>query len=323
MRVFWALILLLAITGGAVLAISGHWFRSDTERAKTLIASEAAKKERMAIDSMIAAEAASDEYAKKAEADRKTNETKQGTSTTAQQASPAASTPPAPTPTNTTGSGSLQLESPKPTEAAPAVTIGNPLATPEFTTPAKTTATDSGKSATPAPADDAKPYEIEPQKIEHRDDGTLLVDGKFVIKGEGTAEKPYEVTWELLLSAEATFQPKQKSKKIPEAVAMLDDKFVKIGGYVAFPLMVQTPKECLIMLNQWDGCCIGVPPTPFDAIEARLKKAVNGEARYATSGTITGRLGVKPYLTGDWLVGLYLLEDGELDSRAFGGYGGN
>ena len=29
--------------------------------------------------------------------------------------------------------------------------------------------------------------------------------------------------------------------------------------------------EALVMLNQWDGCCIGVPPTPYDAVEVRLR----------------------------------------------------
>ena len=67
------------------------------------------------------------------------------------------------------------------------------------------------------------------------------------------------------------------------------------------------------MLNQWDGCCIGVPPTPFDAIEVGLTEAVMRGPKHSISfGTITGRLKVGPYLIEDWLVGLYLLEEGTL-----------
>ena len=37
--------------------------------------------------------------------------------------------------------------------------------------------------------------------------------------------------------------------------------------------MAESADASLMMLNQWDGCCIGVPPTPYDAIEVKLKEA--------------------------------------------------
>ena len=75
------------------------------------------------------------------------------------------------------------------------------------------------------------------------------------------------------------------------------------------------------MLNQWDGCCIGVPPTPYDAIEATLDKVAVGDARFAVTGAVTGKFGVKPYIVGDWLVGLYTMENGTFNPKTFSGGG--
>ena len=67
------------------------------------------------------------------------------------------------------------------------------------------------------------------------------------------------------------------------------------------------------MLNQWDGCCIGIPPTPYDAIEATLVEAMPAGQRHAINfGTITGRLSVSPYLVENWLVGMYLMDETEV-----------
>ena len=64
------------------------------------------------------------------------------------------------------------------------------------------------------------------------------------------------------------------------------------------------------MLNQWDGCCIGIPPTPYDAIEVSLEKAIPPAQRHSINfGTLTGKLLVSPYLVENWLVGLYLMDD--------------
>ena len=74
--------------------------------------------------------------------------------------------------------------------------------------------------------------------------------------------------------------------------------------------MATDPREMLLMLNQWDGCCIGIPPTPYDAIEVRLTAPPrNRQQRMAYYGSVTGRLSVEPYLIDSWLVGLYLMDD--------------
>lgn len=153
-------------------------------------------------------------------------------------------------------------------------------------------------------------------KIIKQDDGSMLVDDRFLIRGSGTQADPYRITWELLVSSEESYQPRLGRKIIPARVQMLHEKWVRISGFIAFPIMAQSPDEMLMMLNQWDGCCIGVPPTPYDAIEVKLKKAAVGDERLRTSAAITGILKVDPFLVRDWLVSLYLLDDGILSDTA-------
>lgn len=170
----------------------------------------------------------------------------------------------------------------------------------------------------PAPAPAGKDAGV---SAERRPDGSLLLDGVYTVRGEGTAASPYEITWELLTSAQATYEPKLGKKQLPGRITMLKDKVVRITGHVAFPLYVQEADELLVMLNQWDGCCIGVPPTPYDAVEVRLKTPATGGERFATYGTLEGVLGVEPYLSGDWLIGLYTMRDAKLTVKAQGGFG--
>lgn len=198
--------------------------------------------------------------------------------------------------------------------------------TPLTTTAAAAKVKNGGTTATPAlpageSAKEAKPEIASEAKVTKRDDGSMLIDETYVVKGEGTKDAPYEITWEMLTSAQEVYEPRKGQKKLPGRVMMLDGKWVKITGYVAFPMYVEEPKELLSMLNQWDGCCIGVPPTPYDAIEVRLSSVAGKDDRLATFGTVVGKLSVKPYLVGDWLVGMYLMDDAKLTVKQFGGFG--
>jgi hypothetical protein len=157
-------------------------------------------------------------------------------------------------------------------------------------------------------------------KIEDRPDGSKLVDGRFTIKGDGTQDKPYVITWEQFVAAQESYAPKEGKKEIPANLKMLDGKWVRVTGYVAFPLMVQQADELLSMMNQWDGCCIGTPPTPYDAIEVRLTSPVSGKARMTTFGSVTGIFKVDPHLVGGWLVGLYVMDRATLTPEGYGGF---
>lgn len=221
----------------------------------------------------------------------------------------------------------------KPVDAAPAPAVPAPIDPAKVTTPppapdeavksdvpqAPPASAVAPAATPPAPGPSDAPPADGPPVIENRADGSMLIDGKYEVKGDGSAEKPYEVTWEMLISAQETYQPKEGKKLIPGRLAMLDNKHVRVTGYIAFPLYVQEATEMLSMLNQWDGCCIGVPPTPYDAIEVRLKDAVTGPDRFATFGSVEGRFGVKPYVVGDWLVGLYTLDEAKFNAKVFTG----
>jgi hypothetical protein len=161
-------------------------------------------------------------------------------------------------------------------------------------------------SAPAAPAADV------PVRLSKQPDGSTLVDGTFSIRGSGQQADPFVIPWEILVSAQDTYQPRLGRKIIPERLKMLDGKWVRIDGYIAFPIIAQSQDEMLMMLNQWDGCCIGLPPTPYDAIEVKLSSAAEGDDRLRVSGSVTGILRVDPYLVKDWLVSLFIMDKGEL-----------
>ncbi len=163
--------------------------------------------------------------------------------------------------------------------------------------------------------DPTKP-EIIPSTFEKREDGSMLADKRFVIRGQGTKEKPYVVTWDMLVSASELYDPRRDKLKLPERIKMLDGKYVKVVGYVAFPIVAEGPNEMLAMLNAWDGCCIGVPPTPYDAVEVRLKENATAEQMMMGWGSVTGKFKVEPYLAANWLLGLYMMEDARLEAES-------
>lgn len=213
------------------------------------------------------------------------------------------------------------VEAPKATTGATTKPEPNTATTPRPTETPKSAPTGSSPATAPMAtgpaADEPDPLTA---KIETKDDGSLLIDGKYAVTGKGTAADPYKVTWDQLLSVQDVYAPKQGKKKLPGRITMLDGKWVEITGYIAFPIMAETQDEALSMMNQWDGCCIGVPPTPYDAIEVRLKTAATGNARLTTYGKMTGKFKVDPHLVGGWLVGLYVMDDAELSAQSYGGF---
>lgn len=145
--------------------------------------------------------------------------------------------------------------------------------------------------------------------IERTASGVLRIEHAFDLIGNGTEESPYQLSWPLLQTAGATYRPNLNERLLPQHIALLDGAFIEIEGYVAFPLPSDT-SELIVMYNQWDGCCIGVPPTPFDAIEVKLTGPVApGQRHTIKHGRVRGKLQVDPYLIENWLVGLYLMDD--------------
>jgi hypothetical protein len=140
----------------------------------------------------------------------------------------------------------------------------------------------------------------------------LVIDGRYRVKGAGTEKDPYIVPFELLMSAADIYDPRKGLTKMPQRVAFLHEKYVKLNGYIAFPISSTDPRQMLVMFNQWDGCCIGVPPSTYDSIETNLDQPATGDDKFITFGTTTGILKVDPYIDNGWLLGLYVLDHGTL-----------
>ena len=154
-------------------------------------------------------------------------------------------------------------------------------------------------------------------RIERLDDRTVRLDDRFTVRGSGTERDPYLVTWELLASAAESVDAAAGRFVIPGRIADLRGAWVRISGYWAPPVQAFEARELMVMLNKWDGCCIGLPPTPFDSIEATLAAPmpVKGEHLFRF-GTITGRLEVEPFVAGSFLLGLYRLQDAVMESSS-------
>lgn len=318
MKAFWALIALLVLLAGGYFAVGAMGqMRAEAARSRAMAELEMAKAEQNAVRATAEAERAATQpniIDAPPKADLVPEPSKPAAAAQTEPAEPVS------TPDPVLGALEMVIESdlkPAPADTTDAKTAEVPASATAAAAPT-TPATDA-----PAPAISTTGFKIEgvtvtPSKIEKKDDGSMLADDKFVIKGAGTQAQPYRVTWEMLATAEGTFDPRNKKRNVPEYIGMLHDKWVTVTGYVSFPLQVKEPRDLLAMLNQWDGCCIGVPPTPYDAIEVMLKKPITGEDVFAVAGGVTGKFQLKPYVVGDWLVGLYVMEEGSLKVMEYG-----
>lgn len=148
-------------------------------------------------------------------------------------------------------------------------------------------------------------FDVRPAKIELVD-GDLLVDERFTVTGSGTKADPYVLPWSLMMSSGETFNPARGKLVLPERVTMFDGQWVRLEGSLAIPFAERFVSEMLLMQHPWDGCCLGVPPTPYDAIEVALAAPIEQRPQF---GVLIGKLKVDPFVRGQWLYGMYLMED--------------
>ena len=152
-----------------------------------------------------------------------------------------------------------------------------------------------------------------PARIERKPDGTIELDGRFMVTGAGTEQDPFVISWPLVFSASETIDAATGARTAPGHIDFLNGQWVQISGYLAPPLWGEQTSELLVMKNRWDGCCIGLPPTPFDCIEASLAVPLRLGAQHTISfGTVRGRLVVEPFKAGAFLLGLYRLQDASI-----------
>lgn len=152
---------------------------------------------------------------------------------------------------------------------------------------------------------------------------TLLLNERFKITGAGTPDDPYAIGFDMLVTLERDYEPKTAGKaEVPEWIKPLDGKHVVVTGFIGFPFIAPTSDECMVMLNQWDGCCIGVPPTPYDAIEVQLEQPIDLSAGVPNYGTIRGVFRTDPYLVNGWLIGLYVMDEARMENAGSKGQAG-
>jgi hypothetical protein len=154
-----------------------------------------------------------------------------------------------------------------------------------------------------------------PALVERLDARSVRVADRFTIRGTGTQHDPYRIDWALLGSARETIDAAQGKLLAPEHIALLDGAWVAISGYYSPTVIADEVDELIISLDQWDGCCIGLPPTPFDCLRAELRNPLEMRTQHLFRyGTITGQLSVSPFVIGSWLMGLYELKDATLEA---------
>jgi len=170
-------------------------------------------------------------------------------------------------------------------------------------------APDAGTPA-PAEADDNPGYTVEP-------DGTLVIeDGGARVPGSGSADDPYVLSWDLLRGVQRTYAPREGKRELPGWLDALDGRRVRIEGNTLVPVVSKQTSELLVMQNPWDGCCIGVPPTPYDAVEVTLDSPVEFGHSATGYGVVRGTFEVDPYEVSGWLMGLFIVSDASYTSGA-------
>ncbi len=174
---------------------------------------------------------------------------------------------------------------------------------------------DAADAPEPSPAPAAPATRAGPA-FEVRADGSISVEGVGVVPGDGTPQRPFVLDWEVLRSVQREFNPRQGQSEVPAWLKLLDGKRVRIEGNTLLPVVAQTTTELLVMQNPWDGCCLGVPPTPYDAIEVKLASAQRMGNSPTGFGQVEGVFKVDPYIVSGWLLGLYLVEEAAFESAA-------
>lgn len=160
--------------------------------------------------------------------------------------------------------------------------------------------------------DDRRPSEI----VRRIDERTLELDGRFRLTGNGSDADPYLITWEMLTSASEYVDPAQNARTPPPWVRLIDGTYVEISGYYSTAVRVALAKNLLLTLNRWDGCCIGVPPTAFDAIDIAMRDPLPMRGLHLTRfGTFKGLFRAECLDAAGFLIGLYRLEDATFETK--------
>ncbi len=131
--------------------------------------------------------------------------------------------------------------------------------------------------------------------------------------GSGTERQPFRVSWELLGRASGHVRGDGTLDAMPRTLELLGGTWIELSGYYAPAIIEPSTDELVFMLNRWDGCCIGLPPTPFDSAMVKTRAPIDFTLQHQIRfGTLRGRLVLEPFALGGLVLGLYRIEDAEL-----------
>ncbi len=131
--------------------------------------------------------------------------------------------------------------------------------------------------------------------------------------GAGTERQPFRVSWELLGQASGHVRGDGTIDAMPRTLELLGGTWIEVSGYYAPAIIAPSTDEVVLMLNRWDGCCIGLPPTPYDSVLVKTRTPIDFSLQHQIRfGTMRGRLVLEPFALGGLVLGLYRIEDAEL-----------
>ncbi len=131
--------------------------------------------------------------------------------------------------------------------------------------------------------------------------------------GAGTERQPFRVSWELLGQASGHVRGDGTIDAMPRTLELLGGTWIELSGYYAPAIIAPSTDELVLMLNRWDGCCIGLPPTPYDSALVKTRTPIDFSLQHQIRfGTLRGRLVLQPFALGGLVLGLYRIEDAEL-----------
>ena len=158
----------------------------------------------------------------------------------------------------------------------------------------------------PRPTPASPPAELQLTRMA---DGAWLVDQLYIVRGQGTANSPYTVPWDLLLSAAETYAPAAGSWELPKRLRWLEGKQLQVKGFLTSPTRASKSDHLLLTWSALDACCLGPPPNPAQAVEVKLESPLTLERHVLIGVTVEGTFKLEPRLAGGLGLSLFRLEN--------------
>ncbi len=149
-------------------------------------------------------------------------------------------------------------------------------------------------------------------------DGSLIVDKYWTIAGgEGTADQPFTLAWDLLLSAQSGVDSAAETTELPARIKYLDGKEVIVTGFTVKSIVNGPSSDFVLNDRQMDNCPLCRARSVFATVQVKLKTPENIERGALHVFTVRGRFKAAPVVDeGARLYGVYSIENGEIVSRA-------